>query len=228
MDKNTLIEKLKEAEFFNNHESNRWENAFNNPSDWKLSEETAFFAQLVSLFAADPELPISQLKTFPSTVIIDYLTKSHVIYLNKRLPEIEQHLTQLSSLPGELSETLASVFSWLQKNMEKHFRIEEQSLFPYIEDLYKVKNNQLSVDELKTKYKDFSVNRFIETHHDEVENKLSEIKKYIVRSLSTMEQLFPYRVLLQKLDDLEKDLRLHAQVEDEILVPMALEWEKQH
>ena len=111
--------------------------------------------------------------------------------------------------------------------MEKHFRIEEKSLFPYIETLEKVRNKELSSAELRVAFKDFSIQRFMESHHDEVENKLSEIKKYIVRSLSTMEQLFPYRVLLLRLDELEKDLRLHAQVEDDVLVPMALAWEKE-
>ena len=225
--KNLLLEKLKESDLIDENSLSARNEFFISTQDWKISEETAFFAQLVDLFAADPALPIDQLRTFPSTVILDYLVKTHRYYLNKRLPEIEQQLTQLSSSPGELSETLASVFSWLQKNMEKHFRIEEKSLFPYIEALEKVKNNENRLIDLKETYKDFTVQRFIETHHDEVENKISEIKKYIVRSLSTMEELFPYRILLLKLDQLEKDLRLHAQVEDDVLVPMALEWEKE-
>src|SRR4029079_6181204 len=105
----------------------------------------------------DPELPIEQLKTFPNAVILDYLIKTHRYYLNKKLPEIEQQLSQLATLPGDLPETLASVFSWLQKNMEKHFRIEEQSLFPYIEDLEKVRNKEMGLSDLRNKYREFSI-----------------------------------------------------------------------
>jgi len=216
MNNASFTEKLKEAELFNQFTSDK------NNTD----EKTALFAQIILLFAEEKELPTEQLKTFPAAAIIDYLKKSHVTYLNKKLPEIELQLIQLSNLPGELTETLASVFSWLQKNMEKHFRVEEKSLFPYIEDLEKTKTSLLTTEDLKAKYKDFSIQYFIDSHHDDVENKLEEIKKYIVHSLKSMEELFPYRILLQKLDDLEKDLRLHAKVEDEILVPLALEWEK--
>ncbi len=227
MKKNNLVERFNENDLILGNNLDQWQEYCTNPADWKASEEATFFAQLVNLFAEDPLLPIDQLKTFPSSVILSYLTKMHRYYLNKRLPEIEQQLVQLSSTPGELPETLASVFSWLQKNMEKHFRIEEQSLFPYIKELEKVRNGKENFSSLRMKYKDFSVQRFIESHHDEVENKLSEIKKYIVRSLSSMDQLFPYRILLLRLDELEKNLRLHAQIEDEVLVPMALIWEKE-
>lgn len=227
VNKSLLIDKLKESDPQLSSTIERWNETYGLQGDWKISEETAFFAQILDMFSDDPELPVEQLRSFPCHVIVDYLTKTHRYYLNKRLPEIEQQLTQLSTLPGELSTTLASVLSWLQKNMEKHFRVEEQSLFPYIETLEKAKNKEISMEKIKATFKDFTVQRFIETHHDEVENKLAEIKKYIVRCLSTMDELFPYKVLLLKLDALEKDLRLHARVEDEVLVPMALDWEKE-
>jgi regulator of cell morphogenesis and NO signaling len=225
INKRLLIEKLLEEEPILNHTMNRWYQS--NDTEDTIRKETIFFAQILDLFYTDPELPVEQLSSFPASVILDYLIRTHRYYLSKLLPEIEQQLTQLSSLPGEQPLVLASVFSWLQKNMEKHFRIEEQSLFPYITDLEKVHCNEMIPEVFYATYRDFSVQRFIETHDDDVENKLEEIKKYIVRSLSTMEELFPYRILLLRLDELEKDLRLHARIEDEVLVPMALRWEKE-
>jgi regulator of cell morphogenesis and NO signaling len=221
-----LIERLKEASMLSSCMPEYAEESRQLELGAPLYAETHFFAQILSLFSNESEWPVEQLRTFPAPVMVDYLTSTHRSYLNKRLPEIEQLLEQLAAEPGELSATLAGVFSWLRKNMEKHFRIEEQSLFPYVELLDKIRKGSEEVQELQKAFRDFSVQRFIENHQDEVENKLSEIKKYIVCSLSDMEALLPYRILLLKLDLLEKDLRIHARVEDEVLVPLALSWEK--
>lgn len=189
-------------------------------------EELSFFSEIIKLFSAEQDLPLEQLKSFPAKVILTYLTNSHRYYLSKRLPEIEQTLEQLIAQNLPVPDYLNSVFAWVRQNMEKHFRVEEQSLFPYIELLEKIQLNTIDPQRLKELYKNFSIERFIASHDDEIENQLSEVKKQIVRSFSSVEALFPYRVLIHKLDLLEKDLRLHARVEDEVLVPKALEWEK--
>lgn len=189
------------------------------------SEELAFFSEVVTIFSREAELPIEQLSAFPATVILRYLTNSHRYYLGKRVPEIEQLLSQLSAQNLNVPAHLVSFFSWMRQNMEKHFRIEEQSLFPYIEAFERLSKGENAAD-IRSKFKEFSIQRFTDTHSDEIEDQLSEVKKQIIRSFVSLEALFPYRVLIQKLDLFEKDLRLHARVEDEVLVPKALEWEK--
>ncbi len=189
-------------------------------------EELSFFSEIVRIFSTEQDLPLEQLKSFPAKVILTYLTNSHRYYLSKRLPEIEQTLEQLTAQNIHIPNYLNGFFAWVRQNMEKHFRIEEQSLFPYIELLEKIQLHTIEPHYLKELYKGFSVERFIASHDDEIENQLSEVKKQIVRSFGSVEELFPYRVLIHKLDLLEKDLRLHARVEDEVLVPKALEWEK--
>jgi regulator of cell morphogenesis and NO signaling len=226
MNRKILIEKLKDSNPFSSNTIDRW--LKHEESKGEISDETIFFAHALDLFCTDPELPIGQLKSFPSSVILDYLTRTHNYYLNKRLPEVEQILMQLSSTPSEVFTTLTSVFGWMQKNMEKHFRIEERSLFPYIVAMGEVRNNERTREELIVEFKDFTVQGFIENHEDDVENKISEIKRYIIGSTNhCVEKLFPYRVLLLKLEQLEQDLRVHARIEDEVLVPLALKWEKE-
>jgi regulator of cell morphogenesis and NO signaling len=188
-------------------------------------EELKFFSELLQIFSSEEFLPLEQLKSFPAKVILTYLRNSHRYYLSKRLPEIEQTLEQLSLQNLDIPQYINPFFAWMRQNMEKHFRIEEQSLFPYIESLELLQLKRNSVESLRTTFKEFTVKHFIESHDDEIENQLSEVKKQIVRSFSSVDELFPYRVLIHKLDLLEKELRLHARVEDEVLVPKALEWE---
>jgi regulator of cell morphogenesis and NO signaling len=88
-------------------------------------------------------------------------------------------------------------------------------LFPYIKALY----HRLDIRS------DFSIKHFIEHHSDTVELQISEVKKHIVRAQQSAYEIFPFRVLLKQLDEFEKDLRIHAKIEDEVLIPKALELE---
>jgi iron-sulfur cluster repair protein YtfE (RIC family) len=51
------------------------------------------------------------------------------------------------------------------------------------------------------------------------------LKKHIVRAQQSAYEIFPFKVLLKQLDEFEKDLRIHAKIEDEVLIPKALELE---
>ncbi|HAR20307.1 MAG TPA: hemerythrin [Cytophagales bacterium] len=178
---------------------------------------TDFFIELLHLFNTESELPIEQFKTFPIPIILDYLQKTHHYYLNKKLLEIEQSISNLrNQLPeNHLLPFLENFFVWIKENLTFHIRMEEEQLFPHILALYlKVKDK-----------KGFSIQQFIENHADTVELQLSEVKKHIVRAQSSVSEIFPFRVLLKQLDEFEKDLRIHAKIEDEVLIPISLELE---
>lgn len=179
--------------------------------------DTDFFLQLIGIFQSSDNLPFLQLKSFPIPVILDYLEKTHRYYLNTKLLEIEQSIQNLySRIPeNEQLPYLAAFFDWVQKNLTFHIQMEEQQLFPYIKSLLQTKKRK----------GDFGIRSFMDHHSDMVELQISEVKKHIVRAQQTATELFPFRILLQQLDDFEKDLRIHAQIEEEVLIPLALELE---
>lgn len=177
-----------------------------------------FFLQLVALFQSEHELPIVQLKSFPVPVILDYLERTHRYYLGIKLLEIEQSIQNLYwRIPeNELLPYLVSFFEWIQKNLAFHIQMEEQQLFPYIQTLLRGEKGNA----------DFSVLSFMDHHSDTVELQISEVKKHIVRAQQTATEIFPFRVLLKQLDSFEKDLRIHARIEEEVLVPLTMEMEQ--
>jgi regulator of cell morphogenesis and NO signaling len=183
--------------------------------------DAGFFAEVLNLFSHESEWPTDQLKSFPIPVILDYLKRTHRWYIGKKLPEIELTLSQLTSSREDYPEYLSTFYQWVRQNLERHIRIEEQSLFPYIEQLNFINEGNSTVNDLE-RFRDFTLRRFVESHGDEVEDQLSEVKRSLVRMLNNAQALFPYRMLLQQLDRFEQDLRVHARVEDEILIPMAL------
>ena len=70
----------------------------------------------------------------------------------------------------------------------------------------------------------YNIGMFTRRHDHEVEGKLAELKNIILRYYSTS---VPYRMydVLVDLYNCEDDLKQHAQVEDNILVPLISELE---
>lgn len=186
----------------------------------KLHEENKldgdFFLELVNMFAGSDYFPTEQLSTFPVPLIIDYLKKTHIYYLQTRLPEMEQMIDHLDkNFPGSISQLLRGFFSRFQREMYGHILKEESELFPYL--------LQLDKGEVKTKGK--AIENHLSSHDHEVEDELLEMKKKIVEEHKDAEQLLPFRLLLNQMDLFENDLRVHAKVEDDILVPLGLKME---
>ena len=183
-----------------------------------------FFIEILNIFNNTDYFPKLQLGSFPIPIIIDYLKKTHKYYLNKRLLEIEQSIT-LSYSNEILKNFLQNSFLIMKQDLVEHIRYEEGTLFPYINQLYKsfTTGKPLSLPE---KLKGYSINTFEKLHTDDVENNILEVKKYIIQSSPNVVDLSPYRVLLNQLDSFEQELRVHALVEDEILIPKAKILEK--
>jgi len=180
--------------------------------------EPEFFIQLISLFQSETDLPIEQLKSFPIAVILDYLEKTHRYYFGVKLLEIEQSILNLHwRIPeNELLPYLVSFFDWVRNNLVFHIQMEEEQLFPYIKELC----SGLAPSS------NFGILSFIENHKDTIELQISEVKKHIVRAQQSVTEIFPFCLLLKQLDEFEKDLRIHARIEDEVLIPLAVELEQ--
>ena len=178
-----------------------------------------FFIEILNVYNNTNYFPKLQLGSFPIPIIIDYLKKTHKYYLNKRLLEIEQSITVTYSNEA-LKNLLQQFFLQMKEDLINHIREEEGTLFPYINTLYKAFNAEEKLT-FSDKLKNYSLELFEASHNDEVENNILEVKRYIIESSASVVELSPYRVLLSQLDSFEQELRIHALVEDEILIPKA-------
>jgi len=100
--------------------------------------------------------------------------------------------------------------------------MEEGELMPYIVNLERAaltKNKNLTTPTL-------TVEQFINQHHD-TEKDLQEVRTAILHYSPPEGNQTLYRILLSQLQILEKDLAIHALIEDEVLLPRALALEKQ-
>jgi len=186
-----------------------------------------FVLEVLKAFSEDCPFPSEELKKFPIAAIIHYLRETHTFYLDKKIPEIELSFTGLSknySFSHPQLLILANLFMDYKKDLIEHVEFEEYIFFPYILELLKVKNHK---KELKAYGLDkYSIALFIQEHHHE-EAVLTSIRASIEKKFKKTYTPLPFKVFLNQIKSLEKDLLIHARIEDEVLLPMALLLEKE-
>jgi regulator of cell morphogenesis and NO signaling len=160
---------------------------------------------------------------FPLRVIVDYVRKTHTYYLNKKLLEIEQTIHLLvSAYPSAhpLLLLLHNFYRDYKSHLIKHIEMEERDLLPYIVELERLAEGEGKVKPAPT----MTVKAFISQHHD-TEKDLEDVRNTILNYSPPTDNQTLYRILLSQLQVFEKDMAIHARIEDDVLLPRALRLE---
>ena len=165
---------------------------------------------------------------FPIPLIVDYIQRTHIYYLEKKLPEIEQSIVLLSGhyeSQHPILVALQNFFHHYVKDLSEHIRAEEMTLLPYLVLLQDAGHNAAGFSRFLMLRGEYSVDRFLSEHHD-TEDELKDIRQTIrlYEPPATNESL--YRILLSQLQAFEQDLCVHAHIEEEVLIPKAQAMEK--
>lgn len=184
----------------------------------ELGVQPEFLMNLLAVFEDTSSFNPENFRQYPLPVIIDYLEKTHAYYLQKKLPEIEQNIHLLLQAYPQAHPLLLLLHSFYKEysaHLARHIEVEEHELIPYILSLH----NQQPLQPTLT------VSRFMKEHHD-TEKDLEDIRQTILHYSPPAGSETIYRVLLSQLELLERDLAVHALMEDEVLLPRALALEQ--
>lgn len=149
--------------------------------------------------------------------LLQYLKASHRYYIDFQLPFLRKELVEALVEGDRLGELIIKLFDEYVRFTTHHMKFEEQTLFPYVERLLK--------GESKTGYNIVTFSK----HHDQVSEKLKELKSIIIKYLPSD----PLRsnmltATLYDIYNLEEWLALHANVEEAIFIPAIQEMEKKN
>lgn len=174
---------------------------------------TEMFLTIANLHNNITNIPVSSFNCFDIEVIIQYLKKSHQYYSNEVFPDIIKniHLMSERNKKPEM-QMVEDFFNEYKKEVDQHFNYENETVFPYILNLFD--NNHVT-----DKNNDYSVTEYKE-HHDDIEEKLDDLKKLLIQHLPQKDDRIIRRKILFALFDLEQDLIVHAKIENEILIPL--------
>ncbi len=178
--------------------------------------DTLFFLTLVNLYG-DLDHRVDMPFTGEEVpAIIRYLQNSHRFYTDEVYPAIMDTILSINQevKSGEAG-MIEKFFSEYLAEVKNHFDYEEQIVFPYITHLHELISGREKAGEISG----YSVSEYKE-HHDDIEEKLDDLKSLLIEYLPLKEGRRVRRMLLFRLYELEHDLRIHSRIEDYILIPL--------
>ena len=147
--------------------------------------------------------------------ILTFLRKSHRYYIDVMVPNLAASLERLTKSCNEHQrQTLFKFFQDYKEELITHFSYEENVAFPYIEAMLAGERScQYSIEEY-------------EQNHSNIQEKLDDLKNLITRSLPKECSQEDATQALYNLYNLEMDLQKHTFIEDDVLIPAAMQLEK--
>ena len=150
--------------------------------------------------------------------LIDYLEKSHLYYIEKKIPEIEQSLLKLGVQESfSFNYIFIKFFEEYKKDIVSHFKTEDEVLFPFCkvldryikfnsqEDLIYILENKETIYHLMDQHK---------KNNDDVD----DLQKLLIKYSPKSNKLSYFEIFLNQMSLFQKDLKIHAEIEENVLM----------
>ena len=167
-----------------------------------------------ALAAAPASTPDWNLAPLPD--LIAHIVTTHHEYLRRELPAIEHRLEKVHRVYnqryGPTLIGLPEIFAALRDELDLHLRKEEMILFPAIigKETYPMPPGAIACPI-----------RVMEAEHESALIALARIREITANFAIPAHACATYRALMAGLEDLDRDLRLHIHLENDILHPRA-------
>ena len=169
---------------------------------------TRLFLQVCRLHF-DPNTPASMANPDDTDLdsLLSYLSASHRDYLDERFPHIEEHLSRIIKAAGpKYGNMLDHFYNEYKREMVKHFKYEDEVVFPYIAALRKGEKTDYNIDQFRH-------------NHSNIEDTLEDMTNILIKYLPG--DILPSERVCIATDimELSADLISHSLIEEHILVP---------
>ncbi len=169
------------------------------------------FLLISNVYTQDDYIPdLDELLQCPIEEVVQYLTRSHEDYLHYIFPHIEQHLAEVVMDWNAKYKTLITNFFYeYKKEVELHFKYEEEVVFPYIRTL--VRHEGSSKATLKKS--------MFDKQHTNIEDKLRDFTNLMVKFIPAEVAQRERVDMLADICSLSVDIEKHALIEEKVLIP---------
>lgn len=184
-------------------------------------------AQLES-WAMEKDPSLEDLYLNPIELLVAYLKKKHYYFVRQELPFLSNLISGIKPDVGyeQLMADLRIMFPLFVEDFIHHIHEEESRLFKRIELLQDIEEGEFSTRDALTILEKDPVHHLAdqhEIHDDEMEGIRRLTKDYFLAEDAPLTM----KVLYHELQNFEKELSIHAKIEDELLFPKAVELEKE-
>jgi regulator of cell morphogenesis and NO signaling len=148
--------------------------------------------------------------------IVRFLKSSHRYYTQEKYPDIKHIIGEMYHSDEKKEMSLVEKFcNEYFRELTQHLDYEDRVAFPYMISLYDHVKEKKKFDAPVT----YSVKEYKE-HHDDIEEKLNDLKNLLIKYLPQQNDQRKRRRLFFNLYELESDLNVHSKIEDMILIPL--------
>ncbi|MBN7811748.1 hemerythrin domain-containing protein [Algoriphagus sp. H41] len=164
----------------------------------------------------------------PIELLVAYLKKKHYFFVRQELPFLSNLISGIEPEPrfGPLMADLRIMFPLFVEDFIHHIHEEESRLFKRIEVLQDIEDGHYQVRDALIILEKDPIHLMAdqhEVHDDEMEGIRRLTRDYFLEADAPLTM----RVLYHELQNFERELSIHAKIEDELLFPKAVELEKE-
>ena len=167
-------------------------------------------------FDSTNRFSFEELKSYPIELLIEYLKHAHHVFIKEKLPYIVHLVKEWKG-----GEGLKNLLPEFVEDFIKHIYEEEDTTFQYIELLCAIRKGSVNAPfNLMMDFKNFSLKAEFEEHQDEDE--FGAIRS-LLSSIDAKD--LHDRVLVHEVQAFEREMIYHAEIENNIFFPKAIELE---
>lgn len=173
---------------------------------------------ITALLSEQEEFQPKNFQTYSLSEVFSYLKLSHDYYLNTCIPQLENTLVQLIKKATKNSKSTQLYFLLLnnyKNELVDHIEEEEKVLFTYVQNRLDGKD--------QTEADTYAINYFLNAHNDNVVLEIDQLKADMLRQNTALATEFSFEILFRQLEFLQRDLAIHALIEDHVFIPLVLE-----
>lgn len=169
-----------------------------------------------------------ELYLHPIEVLVSYLKRKHYFFVRQELPFLSNMISGIKveeAYNGILGD-LRIMFPLFVDDFIHHIHEEESKLFNRIKLLHQIEADEYRLNDALLILEKSPVSLFSEAH-DAHDDEMEGIRKLTKGYFLPEDAPISMKVLYNELQVFEKELSVHAQIEDHLLFPKAIELEKE-
>jgi regulator of cell morphogenesis and NO signaling len=179
-------------------------------------------------WALQKEPSLEELYLNPIELLVAYLKKKHYYFVRQELPFLSNLISGITPEPGYelLLGDLRILFPLFVEDFIHHIHEEESRLFNRIDLLQSIEAGEFSTQDALTILEKAPI-QYLAEHHEIHDDEMEGIRKLTNNYALAVDAPLTMKVLYHELQNFEKELSIHARIEDELLFPKAVELEKE-
>jgi len=166
------------------------------------------------------------LMSLPIDVVLCYLKHKHYAFIKQTLPYLAKLIHSYPAAEQSIINNIRVQFPLFVEDFIRQMHVEEEVIFEFIKNIDGAINGNINFSKLFFELKKNSIKAISETHSNQ-DDVMFGIRK--LTNNYTLEKDPPVllKVIYSELQSFERNLIIHAQIENEVLLPKALVLEKE-